>query len=314
MNRIAVGALTVALLASLAANALLYTRYSASRPLLTMGDTVVTRKDYRDALDTQHGKTVLRKLVLSRLVEREARKAGVLPTTVQVDERLKKLESTAPAVVRAAQADAARLYTLRTDVFNDLALDALRMREVSVSDAQVADYYAKNRAQFVRPMQVDTTAVMTATESDAATAATLLKQDMKPHIIARQPRMNVVGIRGFQPDFSKLAPADATRLEGAMRNTKPGQVTTVLLQGNFLVFRVRRQQGTQVLTLAAARDEVKRQATLAQAPSQQEYLVRLYQESHPVFEANQYAEYFREFEEARVAPAKPVATRQTASR
>ncbi|MBC8139651.1 MAG: hypothetical protein H8F28_27540, partial [Fibrella sp.] len=102
MKRFAVGAMVVALICSIIANVLLYMRYAGSRPLMTMAGLVVTRQDYKEALERQHGKPVLRKLVMARLVEREARSKGVLPTNAEVDARLTDMERNAPTLMARA--------------------------------------------------------------------------------------------------------------------------------------------------------------------------------------------------------------------
>ena len=210
MKRFFVGILFVALIISITANVLLYARYSSNRPILRMNGATITRKEYRDALDTQYGKPVLRRLVTSRLVYEEAKKVGVLATPEETTARIEKIRQTNSAAVENAFGDPAALFRLQQDAASDIALERLRMRGVKVSDAEIEDYYHRNSDHFVRPMQVDTTAILASNPSDSATAVELLKQDIKPYVIARQPRLKVVGVGGFQLDLSHLTPSTGT--------------------------------------------------------------------------------------------------------
>ena len=85
-----------------------------------------------------------------------------------------------------------------------------------------------------------------------------------------------------------------------MGNMQPGEVASVPINDDFIVFKVRKQLSRSIQPLSAVKDEAKRLALLEKAPSSEEVMVRLYQDAHPVFEANQYASYFTEFEQAPV--------------
>ena len=61
---------------SLTANVLLYLRYSTLRPLVTVGNEVITKKQYQDELEHQAGQQVLGKMVLTRLVAQAAVRRG----------------------------------------------------------------------------------------------------------------------------------------------------------------------------------------------------------------------------------------------
>ncbi len=304
MKPIAVGLLITALLISIAANALLYTRYSSNRPLLTMGDTVVSRKEYRDALDSQHGKAVLQKIVLAKLVEREASKMSLAPSSADVDERIKQMERATPELVHRAQQDATSLYIMRRDAATDVSLERLRLNGVSVNDAEVVRYFRAHPEQFMRPMEVKTTAVIASNSTDASTAASLLRQGIKPYVIAQQRGLRVVGVGGVELDTSGLKPAEVAKLQSAMGSMKQGEVATAGIGKNFLIFQLQRRTMRTAPSLESVKADAERLAKLAKAPTPSDVLVRLYQSANPVFEANQYAEYFRELEEAIIASPK----------
>jgi len=309
MSKLLPAVLGAALLVSLAGNALLYSRYSSNRPVLRMENgTVVTRKDYRDALDYKYGKSVLQKLVFSRVVNDAAAKAGLIPTDAQVDHRIEQLGRTQPQVVVDARRNPNKLAELKEDIRTDLALENLRIKDITVSPAEVQAAYNRYRSFFAAPGRVDTVTVVSGNKVDASSAAEMLRQDIAPDVIARQPRLRVVGVNGYVPDLRALKPEETRRLQQEMYSAKPGEVRTLAMGGGFLTFQIKKQSQASLLPLSKVREEAERFARLQKAPSAQEELARLYQRANVTFEMNQYASYFEDV--PKVSTSRP---RQTAS-
>jgi hypothetical protein len=309
MSKIAAGVLGAALAVSVAANALMYTRYSSSRPMLRMENgSVVTRKDFRDALDYQYGKPVLQKLVYTKLVNDAAKKAGLMPTDADVEKRIEQVSRTQTAMVEAARRDPSRMAQLKDDVKTDLALENLRIKDIDVTPAEVRSVYDRFGRYFATPGRVDATSVVSGNRVDASSAEEMLRQDIAPDVIARQPRLRVVGVGGYVPDLSGLKPEEVRRLQQAMYAAKAGEIRTVAVGGGFLTFRIKQQGRAGVLPFEKVKAEATRLAKLEKAPGAQEELARLYNRANVTFEMNQYAGYFDDL--PKVPVAKP---RQTAS-
>ncbi|MBV9850770.1 MAG: hypothetical protein JO250_13940, partial [Armatimonadetes bacterium] len=221
MRPIVIGSLVALTAASLTANALLFLRYSTSRPLVTVGSQVISKKQYQDALDYQTQGTVLKKLVLQDLVGQAAAREGVLPTEADVNARIQEIQRRTPQELTAAQQDPGKMAQLKGDLKSDLALDNLRMKDVRVTDAEVADYYSRHKKDFALPAQMQTSIVVAENGVDAAQAVTLLRQRIGMDVIARQPRLHVVGMNGYTVNMQALPPALSRRISGVVFRMKP---------------------------------------------------------------------------------------------
>ena len=295
MNSVIARVLAVVAVLSLTANVLLYLRYSSLRPLVTVGNEVITKKQYQDQLEYQSGQPVLTKLVLTSLVNQAAAKEGAAPTPKDVDDRIQEIHRRSPQTMLPYSFDPAKMAEFRQDLAATLALDNLRIKNVAVTPADVAAYYAKHRAEFALPQQVQTTTVVSQSKVDADTAEDLLRQNQPVDAIGRQPRLHVVGIDGYNPDLeASLSPAFKHMFASFVQQSKVGDVRTFQEGPWFLTFRVNQNSRADSPPLDQIRDQVERAARLAQAPSQQEEMVRLYQAATPTFNynADKYAAYF----------------------
>jgi len=279
---------------SLLANVLLYMRYSTNRPLVTVGSEAITKKQYLDQLEHQAGADVLSKMVLTKLIHQAAARAGVTPTSQDVDTEIATIQRRSPQVLAPYAQDPGKLAEFKQDLATKLALDNLRMKDIALSPAEVAAYYAQHKAEFTLPQQVQTMTVVTKNSMDADTAADLLRQNQPPDAIGRQPRMAVVGINGFNPNFSAL-PADVKKQIGAsIKTMKTGDVKTFHAGPLFLTMRIGKNSVATLPTLDQVREQVERDARLEKAPSPAKTMARLYQTTKPTFhyDADKYSSYF----------------------
>jgi foldase protein PrsA len=288
--------LAVIAVLSLIGNVFQRLHYSTSRPLVTVGGDVITKKQYQDQLEYQSGQAVLSKLVCDKLVAQAAARNGVTPTAQDVDAQIKVIERTQPQSLAPYAQDPAKMAEVRQDLQTALALENLRIKDVALTPAEVAAYYAKNKAKFTLPQQVQTTTVVTRNAVDAATATDLLRQKTPPDVIARQPRLNVVGANGYNPDMSALPPALRQQISGFVRKAKAGEAKTFRDGSYYLTFEVIKNNGATLPPLAQIRDQVERQARLERAPAPQAEMARLYQAAKPAFNSDRYAAYFDAFQ------------------
>ncbi len=295
MNSLAARLLAVVVVLSLTANALLYFRYSTSRPLVTVGSEVITKKQYQDQLEHQAGQEVMSKMVFTRLVNQAAAREGVIPTAKDVDDRIQEISRRAPQLLAPYIQDPSKMADFRQDLATTLALDNLRIKNIAISPAELTAYYAKHKADFALPQQVKTVAVVTQSQVDADTATDMLRQKQPVDAIARQPRLNVVGVNGYNPDLeASLSPTFKKEFADYFQKAKIGDIKTFHEGHWFLTFQETQNSGAVIPPLAQIHDQVEHQARLAQAPPPQQEMARLYQAVKPTFHYNQelYESYF----------------------
>ena len=296
--------LAVIALLSLIANVLLYFRWSTSRPLVTVGSEVITKKEYLDQLEHQAGQEVLNKLVFTKLVAQAAARANVTPSEKDVTERLASIQRHSPQILAPYSGDANKMAEFRGDLTANLALENLRIKDVALSPADVAAYYAAHKAEFALPQQVKTATVVTGNVVDAATAEDLLRQHQPEDVIGRQPRLRVVGVNGFNPPLdTELAPAVKKQISDYVQHAPVGGVKTFRQGPSFLTFQVTRNSAASIPPLTQIRDQVERTARLVQAPTPLEEMARLYQAGPPKFQydPDKYTGYFSAVENYKVA-------------
>ena len=296
MKSYTVRLLAVIAIASIIVNVLLFLRYSTSRPVVTVGGTAITKKQFQDQLEHDDGQPALTRLVFTALVSQAASRAGVLPTESDVDDRVQALARQAPQVLVPYSHDSVKMAEFRQDLSTNMALENLRIQDVALSPAQIAGFYAQHKSDFALPQQTVTTTVVTQNSVDAATAAELLRQKVLPDVIERQPRLRVIGMNGYNPDLDVLPPVVKKQTSAWAATAKVGDVKSFEAGVYFLTFRVTQHRPGMVPPLSQIRGEVERAARLALAPSQPEELARLYHSAKPEFNSEKYAAYFSDVE------------------
>lgn len=281
------------LAASLIANVvLLIVRYNTrlSRPLVTAAGHPISKYDYQYALEQRDGKLVLNKLVLAALVRQAATRDRVLPTDAEVDARVAALKRTN---AQAVPADKGALKGFREDLRTDLALENLRIKDVSASDAEVAAFFARNKAAFSQPPQAQFTLVTSEHAVDAQKAAALLQQNVAPEKIALTPRLHVVGVGGYNVN---MPPQLAQAFKNTVFAMKPGQIKTMTVGSNFLTVKLKGMTPAVVPTLGQVRAVATRQLKLMKAPTAQAELASLYHQNTPTFNVENYARFFSDIQ------------------
>ena len=193
--------------------------------------------------------------------------------------------------------DPVKMAQFRQDLGTEMALENLRIHDVALSPAQIAQYYNQHKTDFALPEQTLTTTVVSPNTTDAATAAALLRQNTPPDVIGRQPRLRVVGIGGYRPDMQILPTAFKRQTNDWAAHAGVGAVHTFQAGPFYVTLRVTRRLPAVVPPLGQVRDEVERAARLAAAPAQTEELARLYQSAKPSFNSDKYAAYFASFDQ-----------------
>jgi foldase protein PrsA len=296
MKKFLIIALTLIAIGSLAANVLLYRRYSTSRPIMRMGESQITRKEYEDQLDYQFGRQVLTQMAYAKLIEHAAAKAGIHVTDAQVDERIAEMRRSNPKAV-PSEIDLDRFQRFKEEAKTALQLEGLRVKDVKVSDAEITAFYNRYHTQLQLPMQLRTTMVLAETERDARNAQQMLDKHVAPDVMARQPGLRVTGVGGYQPNWALLPAAQRNALTAAVKATPVGSTRTVPVGGSYAVFRVDNRSAGGTPPLTQIQDRVARLVRLSKAPSSQDTIARLYKEAKVTFEVPKYSVYFSDIED-----------------
>lgn len=297
MNKVFTVLLVLVAVTSITANVLLMQRYSSQRPLMHVGGDTIRIKEYRDRMDYEHGKSVLNKMAYTLLIRGAAKKAGVLPTEADITARIENIKRRTPDLVEEAFGDPEKMKQFRNDLSTNVSLENLAVKDVVVSEAEVRAFYARNRRLFELPDQTRTSLVIARSQTDANTAASLLKEkSMSLMVIARQPRLSVVGHRGFQPDWKSVPPALQNELAARVARTPLHGVVTVPIGDVFFVARVEGRGAAGVQPFEQVKATAERLAKVEKSPSRQTVLARLYKEGNVSFEMSQYAAYFNDVE------------------
>ncbi len=288
---------------SVLANVVLFVRWSPSRALLSVGKHTVSKRDYEANLDAAAGKAVLSRMVVAELIRQAAAQAGVTPTAADVDARIALLRRQGALPPQPA-AD------LRDSIEQNLALENLRMRGISASDADIAAEYAKHPEKFRLPAQMSATLVVAASPDKAAQATHLLGAGVTPSAIAAVPGLQVDGVNGFALPAGALSPG----LRQTILGLHNGEVQVFPSRGSgvSLVARANSHTPGALPPLPQVRDLVAREIKLEKAPTAPAELLTLYAANKPVFDMTNYQPYLGDFEAAAshlppAATAKPTA-------
>lgn len=284
-------AICVAIL-SLIGNVVLYKRYSTSHPIVRIGKDVITKKAYYDTMEYQAGTQVIKKLVYTVLIRQAATAAHVMPTVADIDNRVQEIQRTNPQMLAMANSNPGQMVQVRDDLKTDIALENVRIKDVTVSPAEIQAYYDLHKQQFTLPQQVQTTMVVTTDAVDAGTATLLLQQGLTEDVIARQPRMHVAGVNGFAVNVNALDVEDRNKVSKTVFAMKDGDIETVPVHGAFLTFKVKHAAPNGVPPLSTILDQVTRAAKLEKAVPPTVEIALLYQAAKPQFDSTQYSDQF----------------------
>ena len=284
-------AVSVAIL-SLVGNVVLYKRYSTAHPIVRIGTDVITKKQYLDTLEFTSGSEVIKKLVFTVLIRQAASASHCMPTDADIDSRITEIQRTNPQMLAMANSNPLQMVQVRDDLKTDIALENLRIKDITLTPQDIDTYYNAHKTEFTLPQQDQTTMVVTTNAVDAGTAQLLLQNGMTEDVIARQPRMHVAGVNGFAVNINALGVADRNKVSKTVFAMKDGDIQTVAVQGAFLTFKVKHAAANGVPALSTILPQVTRAAKLEKAAPPQVTIAMLYQSAKPQFDSSDYANYF----------------------
>ncbi|MBC8136009.1 MAG: peptidyl-prolyl cis-trans isomerase [Fibrella sp.] len=297
MKKVSIALLVIIALSSITANVLLVQRYSSQRALMHVGSKTISVKEYRDQLDSEHGKAILTKMAYTLLIRNAAGKAGAAPTEAEITARVEDMKRRTPNLVETAYSAPENMKRFRDDLATNMSLENLAIKDVTATEPEVRDFYTKNKHMFALPAQNRTSLVIARSQIDASTAASLLREkNMSLAVIAKQPRLSVVGHRGYQPDWDTVPPDMQDKLAKIIARTPLHGVVTVPVGDVFFVARVEERGSAGIQPFERVRPIAERLVRIEKAPSRQIVLGRLYRNGNVSFEMSRYATFFRDIQ------------------
>lgn len=295
MKKVLISLLCLIALGSLGANAYLYQKYSTRRPILKFADGAgVSVKEFRDELEFRHGRQVLRKMTLAKIVRDAAKKAGALPTEADIDARIAELEKSSPEAIQTAKATSGGAEDVRNDLSVELALENIGIQNVKVSESEVRKFYQAHPELFKLPRQSRVSFIVADTAVDAGAAAKMLVHpETTEAMLAMESGLHVVGLNGFQPNLDALPAEMKHRLRQTALGLAPGKVAQLELGQTHVVLRGEKQQPAGVMPFDAAKSRAARLARLLKARPRDETLANLFEKANVTFEMD-YREWFRD--------------------
>lgn len=140
-----------------------------SKALATVNGEKITEQQVADKLISQYGSDTVSRLIEQRLVEQEAKKAGINITQADVDADINKIKSnfeSDAAFQSALDQYGYTLAELQEDSKFRLNLTKLIEPTLDTSDATLKTYFDANQAQFDK-REVNSRHILVATEEEA---------------------------------------------------------------------------------------------------------------------------------------------------
>ncbi len=209
---------------------------------------------------------VLGLLISFQWIEREAKDQGVTVTDAEVkksfEEQKKqtfpKPEDYTKFLKDSGQTDADVQMRVRLDALSNKIRDKVTKGKDQVSDAAIADYYDKNRAQFSQPERRDLSIVLTKTEAKAQEAKAALDGGQAFKDVAKQYSIDDASKAqgGKLPAVAKGQQEKA--FDTAIFKAPKGKITgPVKTQFGYYVFKVDKVTKASQQTLEQAKPTIK---------------------------------------------------------
>ncbi|MFD2332498.1 peptidyl-prolyl cis-trans isomerase [Cohnella sp. GCM10020058] len=145
-----------------------------------VGDTRITRRQLLDALLNSYGEQTLRMMMLRLAVQKEAQSAGISISDASQDRELRKASEGYESLEAFYDARQQQLGMTREDVREDilykLQLEALAIRDVEVTDADVEQYMSDHPEEFAPKEELKLSHIVVERQKDAAHLVDLLGQ------------------------------------------------------------------------------------------------------------------------------------------
>ena len=219
-------------------------------------------KQQYDALKQQ----VMQFLVSAEWIKQEADKQGVKVSDKEVqkqfaDQKKQSFQKEADYqkfLKTSGMTEADLLFRVKLDVISNDVRNKILKGKDTVTDAQIASYYKKNKERFAQPERRDLEVVLTRTKAKAAAAKAALDSGDKWSAVAKKYSIDEASKAqgGKLPGVAKGQQEKA--FDDAIFNAKKGKIVgPVKTQFGYYVFKVDKVTPASQQTLAQTKETIK---------------------------------------------------------
>lgn len=210
-------------------------------------------------------RVVLDQMIEQRLILREARRVNALATDAQIDAQLAEIKRNFPSEADFQSALAQRGLTvnaLRDRLRTNVTVQNLvgKVTSVSVTDAEVEQYFRQHRREYDQPEQVRASHILLESDAEARFVLARLRRGDKFEDLARQYSKDP-GSKEQSGDLGFVGRGQLVgEFEKAAFTLRPGQVSGIVkTQFGYHLIKVTGRKDPQPANLAQVRDQIRAQ-------------------------------------------------------
>lgn len=210
-------------------------------------------------------RVVLDQMIEQRLILQKARQVNALATDAQIDAQLAEIKRNFPSEADFQGALAQRGLTvnaLRDRLRTNLTVQNLvgKVTSVSVTDAEVEQYFRQHRREYDQPEQVRASHILLESDAEARFVLARLRRGDKFEDLARQYSKDP-GSKEQSGDLGFVGRGQLVgEFEKAAFTLRPGQVSGIVkTQFGYHLIKVTGRKDPQPANLAQVRDQIRAQ-------------------------------------------------------
>lgn len=210
-------------------------------------------------------RVVLDQMIEQRLILQEARRVNALATDAQIDAQLAEIKRNFPSEADFQGALAQRGLTvnaLRDRLRTNITVQNLvgKVTSVSVTDAEVEQYFRQHRREYDQPEQVRASHILLESDAEARFVLARLRRGDKFEDLARQYSKDP-GSKEQSGDLGFVSRGQLVgEFEKAAFTLRPGQVSGIVkTQFGYHLIKVTGRKDPQPANLAQVRDQIRAQ-------------------------------------------------------
>lgn len=238
MKRIEIGALLLAMA--------LFASCSRenSQGIAKVGEDTITKEEYYKRLEriqipivglgnqpihVQAGLAVLDRLIKERILLEKAKKEGVFPTEVEVQQRVKRDMERNPQIQEMIKTQGLTVDDYANEVRQQLASFKLQTKGVTVTEKEVKEFFEANRNRFRIPTSVKVNYISVRDPKIRQQIDEDLQRLFAFSTLVEKYRQNPVsGVQGGNTVINMEVPNMPPAIRKALLSVRPGQVTSWL--------------------------------------------------------------------------------------
>lgn len=208
------------------------------------------------------GASVLQQMINEKLLLRLAEKEKVPPTEEQVTERLEQLKKATPDYEDKLKELGLSEDQLKREIRIQQAAFNLQTKGMSVTEAQIKEYYEKNKnTEFTEPESANVAAIFAKDKADADKAMKLLDEKASFESVAKtysQDKASAANGGVLSQPITK-PDGDDTEPIATIMKTKPGEITKPISlgQGSYGIFKIIKHTDKRVKPLEEVEFQIK---------------------------------------------------------